>query len=182
MLRSPDTRDDGRDPKFMQAPGVTVARDGAGSTLRPGYSSPPGSPPPRLRPSGDDHKPTSVPGSTRLGAMGTYYEAAAKAHAEAVLAFRARLAARFDSSESGVLGSATAAGTGGSPKNAECRLGSVRGVGVGSIPTSRLICDGTAWAEPAPVARKVPPPIVVLALLASVASVVLAVLEWVGVL
>ena len=177
MLRSPDTRDDGRDPKFMQAPGETVARDSDGSMLKQGYSSPLGSPSLRLRPSGESPDPTSAPGRARIGAMGTYSEAAAKAHAEAVLAFRARLAARFDSSESGVLGSATAAGTGGSPKNAECRLGSVRGVGVGSIPTSRLICDGTAWAEPAPVARKVPPPIVVLALLASVATLVLAVVE-----
>lgn len=138
MLRSPDTRDDGRDPNFMQAP-VVAHRDGAGSTPRPGYSSPPGSPPPRLRPSGESSDLTSAPGRARIGAMGTYSEAAARAHAEAVIAFRARLAARFA----------------GAP-----------------VPD-----DGTAWAEPAPVARRMPPPIVVLALLASVASLVLAVVE-----
>ena len=139
MLRSPDTRDDGRDPNFMQAP-VLAHRDGAGSTPRPGCSSPPGSPPPRLRPSGELNDPTSAPGRARIGAMGTYSEAAAKAHAEAVLAFRARLVERLDH-----------------------RL--------------RVTDDGTAWAEPAPVERRIPPPIVVLALLASVATLVLAVVE-----
>lgn len=144
MLRSPDTRDDGRDPKFMQAPGETVARDSDGSMLKQGYSSPLGSPSLRLRPSGESSDLTSAPGRARIGAMGTYSEAAARAHAEAVIAFRARLAARFA----------------GAP-----------------VPD-----DGTAWAEPAPVVRKVPPPIVVLALLASVAMLVVAILEWAGAL
>lgn len=62
-------------------------------------------------------------------------------------------------------GSATAAGPGGSPENADSLIGGVRGgVGAGSTPASRFIYDGTAWAEPAPARRRLHP-IAVLALL-----------------